>query len=100
MSAARDTYLYPGVLCKENGLTEATCLFGNTNKSEAILTGADVHRGGSRGRFCFWTRMSGAVLFMEADFGGGFHYGGEFVLHGGGLSFLIYVNYVLLCRRS
>ena len=47
-----------------------------------------------------WRRMSGADLVMEVDVGGGFHYGGGFVLHGGGLSFLIYVNSVILCRRS
>ncbi len=41
-----------------------------------------------------------ADLLMEADVGGGFHYGDGFVLHEGGLSFLIYVNSVILCRRS
>ena len=44
--------------------------------------------------------MLGAYFIMEADVGGGFHYGGGFVLHEGGLSFLIYVNSVILCRRS
>jgi hypothetical protein len=39
---------------------------------------------------------------MEADqftYGGGFHNEGGFVLHGVGLSFLIFVNSIL-CRRS
>ena len=44
--------------------------------------------------------MLEADFIMEADVGGGFHYGDGFVLHEGGLSFLIYVNSVILCRRS
>jgi hypothetical protein len=39
--------------------------------------------------------MTGAVFNMEADVEGGFHYGGGFVLHGGGLYFFIYMQILL-----